>query len=230
VAAYVLWDIDGTLLRNAKYGGSLYDEAVQDVTGFTPLGPRPAEHGKVDGQIIAERLAEYGLPADAQDAVARRLDELAMEKHAAGADRRELVAGAREALDAVAEAGWTNALLTGNSIVRARAKFLGAGLDLDLFDWEHSFFGGTARARTDVTAQAAAALAGRPHVIVGDTPTDDVAAAAAGIPFIGVATGIFSVARLRQTGAVLVLPDLVEGLGDLLAWLRTVPAEEPLRA
>ena len=62
-------------------------------------------------------------------------------------------------------------------------------------------------------------------MIVGDTPTDDVAAAAAGIPFIGVATGIFSVARLRQTGAVLVLPDLVAGLDGLVGWLRGVPAE-----
>ncbi len=51
---YVLWDIDGTLLKNARFGGGLYDEAVKQVTGFTPLGPRPAEHGKVDGQIIAE--------------------------------------------------------------------------------------------------------------------------------------------------------------------------------
>ncbi len=226
----MLWDIDGTLLRNAKSGGGLYDEAIQQVTGFTPLGPRPAEHGKVDGQIIAERLAEYGLPAVAQDAVARRLDELALERHAGGSDVREPVPGAHEALAAVGAAGWTNALLTGNSTTRARAKLVGAGLDPDLFDWEHSFFGGTARARTDVTAQAASALAGEPHVIVGDTPTDDVAAAAAGIPFIGVATGIFPVERLRQTGAVLVLPDLVAGLDDLLEWLGGVPAEETLTA
>ncbi|WP_210481057.1 HAD family hydrolase [Naasia sp. SYSU D00948] len=219
---YVLWDIDGTLLKNARFGGGLYDEAVKQVTGFTPLGPRPAEHGKVDGQIIAERLAEYGLDPAFQDAVAARLDELALERHIDGGDRRELVPGAREALAAVAAAGWTNAILTGNSTTRARAKFLGAGLDPDLFDWEHSFFGGQARQRTDVTAAAAAALGDDPHVIVGDTPTDDLAAKAAGIPFVAVATGVFSVERLRQTGAVLVLPDLVHGLEDLLGELRNM--------
>jgi phosphoglycolate phosphatase-like HAD superfamily hydrolase len=229
MAKYVLWDIDGTLLQNARNGGGLYDEAVQQVTGFTPSGPRPAEHGKVDGQIIAERLAEYGLSPDFQDAVAARLDELALERHGS-ADRRVLVPGAREALDAVAAEGWTNALLTGNSSVRARTKFLGAGLDPSVFDWEHSFFGGTARARTEVTAAAAAALAGHPHLIIGDTPTDDVAAAAAGIPFLAVATGAFPMDRLRRTGAVLVLPDLVSGLDELLDWLRNMPDEEALRA
>ena len=219
---YVLWDIDGTLLKNARFGGSLYDEAIKQVTGFTPLGPRPAEHGKVDGQIIAERLAEYGLDPGLQDEVAARLDALALERHVDGGDRRELVPGAHEALAAVAAGGWTTAILTGNSTTRARAKFLGAGLDPALFDWEHSFFGGEARRRTDVTAAAAAALADDPHVIVGDTPTDDVAAAAAGIPFIAVATGVFPVERLRRTGAVLVLPDLVHGLDDLLGELRNM--------
>lgn len=229
MAKYVLWDIDGTLLQNAPNGGGLYDEAIQQVTGFEPEGPRPAEHGKVDGQIIAERLAEYDLAADFQDAVAARLDELALERHGS-ADRRELVPGAREALDAVAAAGWTNALLTGNSSVRARSKFLGAGLDPAVFDWDHSFFGGKARARSEVTAAAATALAGHPHLIIGDTPTDDTAAAAAGIPFIAVATGAFSMDRLRRTGAVLVLPDLVAGLRELLEWLHAVPDEEALRA
>ncbi len=219
---YVLWDIDGTLLKNARFGGGLYDEAIKQVTGFTPLGPRPAEHGKVDGQIIAERLAEYGLSPDFQDEVSERLDALALERHINGGDRRELVPGAREALAAVAAAGWTNAILTGNSTTRARSKFLGAGLDPDLFDWDHSFFGGQARQRTDVTAAAATALGDEPHVIVGDTPTDDLAAAAAGIPFIAVATGVFSMERLRRTGAVLVVPDLVTGLGDLLGELRNM--------
>ncbi|BDZ46631.1 HAD hydrolase-like protein [Naasia aerilata] len=130
----------------------------------------------------------------------------------------------------MAAEGWVNALLTGNSSVRARTKFLGAGLDPAVFDWEHSFFGGTARARTEVTAAAAAALAGQPHLIIGDTPTDDTAAAAAGIPFLAVATGAFSVERLRRTGAVLVLPDLVSGLDDLLKWLRAASNEEALRA
>lgn len=230
MAKYVLWDIDGTLLRNAAGGGgTLYDEAIAQVTGFTPPGQRPAEHGKVDGQIIAERLAEYDLPASLHTNVATRLDQLAVERHA-GTDRRQIAPGVREAIAAVAGDGWTNALLTGNSPTRARAKLTGAGLDPDLFDWEHSYFGGTARTRTDVTAAASHALRGSAHVIIGDTPADDLAAAAAGIPFLAVATGAFPASVLRETRAVVVLDDLVSELDALLGALRAVPADGALSA
>lgn len=226
---YVLWDVDGTLLRNGgAEAGTLYDEAIKDVTGFQPGGRRPAEHGKVDGQIIAERLDEYGLSQDHHEAVSARLEALSRERHT-GASRRELAPGVREALAAVAAAGWANCLLTGNSPGRARAKFDGAGLDADLFDWEHSYFGNRARARSEVTANARAGLGDAPVVIIGDTPTDDVAAQSAGIPFIAVATGIYSTEDLRNTGAIVVLDDLASGLDTLLATLGEL-AGQPARS
>ncbi|MCU1437099.1 MAG: hydrolase [Naasia sp.] len=215
---YVLWDVDGTLLLNGPRAGSLYDEAIEQVADITTGGVRPAEHGKVDGQIIAERLAEYGLDAGLHAAVQARLEDLSAERHR-GADRRELTPGVREALEAVAAAGWTNALLTGNSLSRARVKLEGAGLDPRRFDWEASFFGDRARARTELTQAASAALRGKPHVIVGDTPSDDRAAAAVGIPFIAVATGVYPAEELRRTGAIAVLDDLVTGRAALLAEL-----------
>lgn len=219
MAKYVLWDVDGTLLLNGPRAGSLYDEAIEQIAGISPSGPRPAEHGKVDGQIIAERLAEHGLSPDLHHAVADRLDDLSVERHT-GADRRQLAPGVHEALDAVLAAGWTNCLLTGNSPRRARVKLEGAGLDPTLFDWERSFFGDQARARSELTTAASAALHGSPRVIVGDTPSDDAAAAAVGIPFLAVATGVFPARELERTGAVFVMPDLVTGLPDLLAYLR----------
>ena len=45
----------------------------------------------------------------------------------------------------------------------------------------------------------------------------DEAAAAAGMPFIGVATGVFTVEDLRETGAVLVVADLAESLDAVVA-------------
>jgi len=57
-----------------------------------------------------------------------------------------------------------------------------------------------------------------------DTPRDDEAARAAGIPFIAVATGAFTVDELRQTEAILVVPDLVAGMDDVLAAVAALPA------
>lgn len=99
-----------------------------------------------------------------------------------GAGRREVPVGVPRLVADVAERGWVNALLTGNSPLRARYKLDGAGLDVDLFDWDASFFGHEARIRSDLTRRAADALAGASVVIIGDTPADGVAAEAAGFP------------------------------------------------
>jgi len=214
VPEYVLWDVDGTLLLNGAKAGTLYDEAIEHVSGYAPGGTRPGEHGKTDGQIIAERLAQYDLDPELHAAVGARLDELSVVA-SSSTHRRQAAPGVQDALAAVLEAGWTNALLTGNSPTRARAKLSGAGIDVQAFDWEHSFFGDRARQRTEITAAARDALAGVPSVIVGDTPSDDAAAAAAGIPFIAVATGVFSADELAKTGALVVLDDLVSGLPEL---------------
>lgn len=217
---YVLWDVDGTLVLNGARASRLYDEAIEAVTGFIPDSPGQGEHGKTDGQIVAERLAQYGLDPDLHSSIGTKLNELSIEAYS-GEYRREVAPGVQAALNAVREAGWVNAILTGNSIDRARVKIAGAGLDVDGFDWSHSFFGDQARQRSEVTAAAVAALDG-PSVIVGDTPSDDVAAQAAGIPFIAVATGVFSAEKLGETGALVVLDDLASGLDTLIATLATL--------
>ncbi|THG28827.1 HAD family hydrolase [Naasia lichenicola] len=206
---------------NGARAGSLYDEAIEFVSGYAPGGTRPGEHGKTDGQIIAERLAQYELDPELHGAVGAKLDELSVVA-STSSHRREPTPGVNAALAAVAQEGWTSALLTGNSPTRARAKLSGAGIDTDAFDWEHSFFGDRARQRSEITAAARAALLDQPSVIIGDTPSDDLAAATAGIPFIAVATGIFSVDDLRETGAVVVLDDLVSGLSELRSTLRSL--------
>lgn len=224
VERYALWDIDGTLLKNGAKAGSLYDIAVADVTGFVADTASPGEHGKTDGQIIAERLAQYGLDPAHHSAVGARLDELSTEANL-GPNRRELTAGVPEALAAVAAAGWTNALLTGNSPTRARVKLVGAGLSEADFDWDMSFFGQTALRRSDITAAARVGLAGLTSVVIGDTPSDGSAADAAGIPFIAVATGVFDRSVLEATSARVVLDDLVSGLSGLLDELKRIGSE-----
>lgn len=222
----VLWDVDGTLLLNGGRAGVLYDDAIAAVTGVQPAGARQGEHGKTDAQIITERLRANGLDEALLPAVAAKLDELS-EAGNSGPYARRIAPGAEAALDAVADAGWGNGLLTGNSPARVRFKFAGAGLDAERFDWRHSYFGDRALTRAAITAAARAHLGpGALPVILGDTPSDAAAADSAGFAFLAVATGVYEAAELAATSALVVVPDLEQGLDavlDALARLARAP-------
>ena len=226
----MLWDVDGTLLLNGSRAGMLYDEAIAAVTGVRPEGRQQGEHGKTDAQIITERLAANGLDPACFDAVSARLDELSAAGNA-GPFARDQAPGVASAVAAVAEAGWTNGILTGNSPARVRHKFAGAGLDGRLFDWRHSYFGDRAVRRDAITAAAREDLGEEAVVVIlGDTPSDAAAADAAGFAFVAVATGVFSEAELRRTSARAVVPDLEHGLPDVLDALERIAARTPARS
>jgi phosphoglycolate phosphatase len=217
---HVLWDVDGTLLLNSPRSGSMYHRAIELAAGESLEDRTVHAHGKTDGQIIWDTLAVYGLPESLHPSVRGHLEELSRVEHY-GAGRREVPVGVPELVADVAARGWTNALLTGNSPLRARYKLDGAGLDVGLFDWDASFFGHEARIRSDLTRRAAAALTGLPVVIIGDTPADGVAAEAAGFPFVAVATGAYGVERLRapDAHAAIVVPDVAAGRDEVMAYL-----------
>jgi phosphoglycolate phosphatase-like HAD superfamily hydrolase len=218
----VLWDVDGTLLLNGPRAGHLYEEAIADVAGVRPAGRRQGEHGKTDAQIISERLTENDLDPSLLPTVSARLDELSAAGHT-GAHARRIAPGVEAALEAVAAAGWTNGVLTGNSPARVRSKLGGAGLDVARFDLAHSYFGDQALTRDAITRAAAADLGpGATAVILGDTPSDAAAADAVGFPFLAVATGVYDEAELARTSAVVVVPDLVRGLPEVLDALATL--------
>lgn len=215
---YILWDVDGTLVRNGKDAGNLYHEAIELAAGRSIDNKLPNTHGKTDGQIIEESLAAHGLDDALHESALAHLDELSRLRHEAG-NHREQCPGALEAVRAVASLGWTNGLLTGNSAARARFKTTGAGFDAALFDWEHSYFGERSRLRTELTGRARDAVGDARVVIIGDTPNDDNAAQFAGMEFIAVATGAYSVEELRATSAIIVLDNLESGLPRLLETL-----------
>jgi len=218
---YILWDVDGTLVRNGKDAGNLYHDAVELAAGH-PIGERlPNRHGRTDGEIIRESLELHGLDAALHSSAIDHLDELSRLRHVAGA-HRELVPGALEAVAATAAAGWTNGLLTGNSAARARYKVTGAGFPASAFDWNRSYFGERSPIRSELTLRARAALGSAPIVIIGDTPNDGVAADAAAMSFLAVATGAYTTDELRATSASLVIDDLVTGLDELLAALSKI--------
>jgi phosphoglycolate phosphatase len=225
MSTYILWDIDGTLIRNTPSAGSLYIDAIEHVTGVRPTLPVENSSGMTEGQLLTELLAINGLDTARLGEVLYDLDVLSRDQFERGWDRDQC-AGVEEALAAVTARGWTNALLTGNGPNRARYKLLAAGLDPELFDWDHSYFGHESPTRHHLTAGARAALAGNISIIVGDTPIDGLAADSAGFPFIAVATGMYSTAELAGTNAVTVIEDLESGLDALLTAVVAAGADD----
>lgn len=224
MSTYVLWDIDGTLIRNTPSTEDLYLDAVEHVTGARPTRRVPDPHGMTEGQLLAEILRVNGLGTERLGDVLYDFDVISRDHFERGWELDQC-AGAEEALDAVTARGWTNALLTGNVPDRARYKLLAASLDPGLFDWEHSYFGHESPARNHSAARTPAATAGNISVIVGDTPNDGLAADSAGLPFIAVATGVYSAAELGGSNAVTILEDLESGLGMLLSAVEAASAD-----
>ena len=220
---YILWDVDGTLVLNGKDAGNLYHEAIELAIGESIAVRLPNTHGKTDGQILRESLAAHGLDENLHSSASEHLDALSRLRHESG-NHRELAPGVAEAIATTARAGWVNALLTGNSANRSRYKITGAGLCAEDFSWDHSYFGHVTPVRSNLTLQAVSDHPGDTLVIVGDTPGDDKAATAAGIPFIAVATGVFTADQLRETGAVLVVDDLFSGLPAVMEMLSAIVA------
>jgi phosphoglycolate phosphatase len=229
MSTFILWDIDGTLIYNTPSAGVLYVDAIEQVTGTRPTVQVPDPHGMTEGQLLAAILEVNSLDAARLGDVLFQLDVLAREQHERG-HVRDACVGAGDALAAVTARGWTNALLTGNGPTRARYKLLAAGYDPEVFDWEHSYFGHRSPTRHHLTAGARSALEGHDAVIIGDTPNDGLAADSAGIPFIAVATGVYSTEQLLTTSARVVVEDLtsLDEVLDAIAALSTASAENVL--
>lgn len=222
VATYLLWDIDGTLIRNEFTGVSIYAQAFERTTGALPTERPRNPHGMTEGQLLRELLAMHGHDVALHDEFRRHLDELSVEEHATGL-RREQCPGAADALARFAEQGWRNGLLTGNAPERARFKMLQAGYGEEPFDWEHSFFGHLSEDRHHLTSLAARALDGHRVVIIGDTPMDGAAAASAGFPFLGVGTGSFTAEELLAAGAFVAVESFESGLAAASAAIAALP-------
>jgi len=212
---HILWDIDGTLIMNAPAGGTLYFDTVAHVAG-APLQHNIANpHGMTEGQLLSELITLNGHDLTILDDALSELEVRALAEYESGFIRKPVVGGF-DALRKVEGQGWVNALLTGNGPLRSRYKVTAAGYTVDDFNWEKSFFGDRSPDRHHLTSLVAPVLGDEPSVIVGDTPNDGLAADSAGIPFIAVATGAYSVADLRETSARVVVDNLVNGLDDVL--------------
>jgi phosphoglycolate phosphatase-like HAD superfamily hydrolase len=213
-----LFDIDGTILHAHGAGSRAMEAALVAKTG---KGQAQGQFfaGKTDPQIVREAMRHHGF-AD-RDIDARMagvlehylggLDaELATTHH----DRINVLPGVVSLLDACeAHDSVLLGLLTGNLAVGAERKLRAVGLDPARF--QVGAFGSDHEDRPALAAIARERAAGLLRreltaaqcVVLGDTPADVACGQAIGARTIAVATGHYSAAELRNTGADIVFDD-----------------------
>ncbi len=211
----LLFDIDHTLIVSGGAGRAAIAAAVADEFGVRRPLDGMAVDGRTDRAILGEALERAGL-AHGPDAIDRLLEAyLARLPAELRARRGRVLPGVPALLDALARAGAPLGLATGNVARGAEIKLRHFGL------WERfpaGGFGDVSADRTEVVAaaiEAAGRAAGRngagaspAPIVIGDTPRDVAAAHAAGARALGVATGKWDEAALRDAGAEFTLADL----------------------
>lgn len=210
----ILWDVDGTLIANDRLHVNLYRDAVRAIFDITVDIDELSHDSKTDRQIILEYIASTGNDSGRENEVSQWLDIRSSKFYVDPLSARKELAGAKNALRIMDDLGHTNLLMTGNSRERSRAKLVGAGFDLDLFDWDISAFGTYFAKRTDLAAHLASTING--GVVVGDTPGDGNAARFGHFSFIGVTTGSFSREDLSEFNPVVVLDNLELEIDDFI--------------
>jgi phosphoglycolate phosphatase len=230
----VLFDGDGTLVHAAGAGRRALERVLAAEFGQVEnalAGMRL--DGMTDRLIVREVLVALGRAFE--DALCDRLLAdyvLALREEIHGPGFRVLP-GVPEVLLALSAAGATTGLCTGNVAEGARLKLARGGID-GFFEWGPGAIAGFAhdgearellvRAALDRgAASLGAPLAPADALVVGDTPRDVSAARAHGVPVLGVATGRFGVAELREAGADGVLPSLEGAASALLEWVEGGP-------
>ena len=225
----MLFDIDGTLLRN---GNGIHAQAIMqacDERSGRDVGRHLssiAAGGHTDRYIVYELLRLSGFTRAEMDAmfhdIARRSTELS-EPSFREPDPAWVLPGSHEIMRALTTAGIPLGLVTGNLPRIAELKLTCACI-WEPFGAQQPLITGYGHLSEDRNDLAHAALAqarteiddsiiGEHVVIVGDTPRDVECARAIGAQCLAVTTGRFSADELREAGAVYVVDSLSEAVG-----------------
>ncbi|MGC9970721.1 MAG: HAD family hydrolase [Bryobacteraceae bacterium] len=214
-SALALFDIDGTLLRRAgPHHRQALVEAIRKATGLATTTDRIPLYGMLDPVIIAEMLRRAGAPEleirKAMPEVMRRAQSIYA--RTCPNLERKTCPGARRLLGRLKRRGVAMGLVTGNLARIGWKKMERAGLK-EYFRF--GAFGEMAETRAALVRLAVEEARRRrwmdgetPVSFVGDAPNDILAAQAAGVRSIAVATGVVSVEELRAYSPDYLLEDL----------------------
>jgi phosphoglycolate phosphatase-like HAD superfamily hydrolase len=215
----LLFDIDGTLVTTGGAGRRAIARAFEKLHGRLDACDSFSLSGMTDRAIVRKALTIIGAEASPQaiDALIECYLSLLHEEVARTADRDYFVhAGMREAVaESRARKGFAVGLGTGNVRQGARVKLERVGI------YDQFAFGGFGCDHEDRVelirhgARCGAQLLGVPLeecrvVVIGDTPKDVAAAKGIGAVCIGVGTGNFTAAALREAGADFAFSDFTE--------------------
>ena len=204
----VLFDIDGTILVTGGAGGVAWQRAFEELHGVEANVAEHTDAGMTDPEIAAivfrEAIGRECSPEERARGIAGYLRHLS--DAVAESDGYRVMPGIEPLLDRLIDDGVLLGLVTGNIEAAAHVKLARAGLNRF---FSFGGYGSDSADRTEVTGAAlhraelvsGSALGDGACFSVGDTPRDVAAGHGAGIRVVGVATGSYSAAELREAGA-----------------------------
>jgi phosphoglycolate phosphatase len=212
----VLFDIDGTLLRNGNriHGRSIV-QACEELTGLdiTQHFGKINAGGSTDRYIMSELLRMSGMSQDAIDEAFPRIAQRSVEIATEGFSQPDpgwVLDGSHELIRTLIDANIPIGLVTGNLPVVAELKLSCAQI-WDPFAKQEpliSGFGDLSENRNDLSRAAFTEaqhhwpdLKGDAVIVIGDTPKDVACAQAIGARSVAVATGRFHANELAASGA-----------------------------
>lgn len=211
----LLFDIDGTLLLSKGAGPRAMLKAGQTLFGDS-FKFEVDTAGKIDTQIFTELLALNDHLSFAHEQDKFRDTYIDLLRDALVSDGAYTLPGVRVLLETLRErSNLTLGLLTGNYSLAAPIKLVSAGLEPSWFPV--TAFGDEAETRAElvpVAVQKYETLRGAPInpsdvIIIGDTPRDVDCAHDNGCVAVAVATGKYSRSELLETGAAVVVDNLI---------------------
>ena len=207
----VVFDLDGTLTATNEVDSRCYVEAFEAELGVSLDSDWSQYQHCTDEGIAIEAVARrFGQPPSQLqiERLKRRFVTLLGQAANSNPDLFRPIAGSHELLRSLVEAGWIVVVATGGWRESALLKLEAAGFPLSFA----VFASDGVPSREEIVARAiehARSRAGGPLasiVSVGDAAWDVEAAAALGLPFVGIGTGNAR-AALVDAGAQIVLDD-----------------------
>lgn len=222
----VLFDIDGTLISSQESEldeRRRYVDAVREVTGKEPVVTPSRFAGMVDPQICEIILTETGVDGELLASCLPRVIARMIAVYQKMPKHLILNRGVRELLGLLnSSTSHILGVLTGNISTIATEKLTLAGINRYFKEW---FYADNYDDRNRLVEDAVRTCVlkyslsnAKNVIIVGDTPLDVKAARAAHATSIGIASGVYSMAALSQSGATKIFQDLTP-TNDLLSSL-----------